>query len=54
MNINFIRKEVNILKKPTKKEFHRWVKTAEELTIELISLAGWIKILIDTIKGFFN
>lgn len=39
------------MKKLTKKEILRHIKTAEEIIIALVSLAGWVKILLDTIKS---
>ena len=38
------------MKKLTNKKILRYIKTAEEIIIALVSLAGWVKILLDTIK----
>ena len=38
------------MKKPTEKKILRCIKTAEKIVIALVSLAGWVKILLDTIK----
>lgn len=42
------------MKKPNKKELLQWLDTIEKLTIRMISVVGWIAILIDVIQAIFN
>ncbi len=39
------------MKKPNKNELLRWLDTAEKLVIKIISIVGWIKILMDVIDS---
>ena len=38
------------MKKPTEKELLKLLETAEKLLIRIISLVGWIKILMDVLS----
>ncbi len=37
------------MKKPNKKELLQWLDTIEKLVIKIVSITGWVKILIDVI-----
>lgn len=37
------------MKKPNKNELLQWLDTIEKLMIKIISIAGWVKILMDVI-----
>ncbi len=39
------------MKKPNKNELLRWLDTIEKLMIKIISIVGWVKILIDVISS---